>query len=79
MPYQIQSIVTMSFFESVDVHVCVHTTGLASPSALQSPVASKPKNGSLAISKPQEGQPYFSIPLPTTRSYPQVTCYVTVP
>lgn len=45
------------------IPVCVHTTGLASPSALQSPVASKSKNGSLAISKPQEGQPYFSIPL----------------
>lgn len=40
--------------------VCVRTTGLASPSALQSPVASKPKNGSLAISKPQEGQLYFA-------------------
>lgn len=38
-----------------------HTTGLAAPSALQSLVTSKPKNSSLAISKPQEGQFLFCI------------------
>lgn len=39
----------------------VSTPGLASPSVLQSPAAPKPKNGSVAISKPQEGQPHFSV------------------
>lgn len=33
--------------------------GLASPATLQNPVPSKPKNGSIAISKPQDGQLHF--------------------
>lgn len=39
-------------------HVSV-AAGLASPAALQNPVLSKPKNGSIAISKPQDGQLHF--------------------
>ena len=57
--------VTMSRFTGrcMFMCVCVHTTGLASPTALQSTSSSKPKNNSLAISKPQEGQFYFKFPL----------------
>lgn len=39
----------------VDVCWFRHSIGLASPSALQPSVLSKPKNGTIAISKPQEG------------------------
>lgn len=59
------------------VPVCVPTPGLASPSALQAPAAAKPKNGSVAISKPQEGQPHFSVPPLRTLRCCQDTCSVT--
>lgn len=48
------------------MHVC-DPAGLASPAALQAPVLSKPKNSSLAISKPQDGESHCA-PAPSVTS-----------
>lgn len=45
--------------------LCLSASGLASPSVLQAPVPSKPKNSGPAISKPQEGQFCLTILFPS--------------
>lgn len=56
---------------------CVHASGLASPTALQSPVLSKPKNSSPAISKPHEGQFCPAVSLLYSTLYSSVSTFYT--